>query len=83
MVKGLKTFYLDIEVLQELKKIKNSSTLINTYLRSYFSIASNLEKEELQVKAEEAKELAAVFEAKIEELNETNPQSIPRPDLSA
>jgi len=83
MVKGLKTFYLDIEVLQELKKIKNSSTLINTYLRSYFSIASNLEKEELQVKAEEAKELAAVFEAKIEELNETNPKSIPRPDLSA
>ncbi len=35
MVKGLCTFSLDIEVIKSLKKIKNKSKLINSYLIKY------------------------------------------------
>lgn len=63
------TFYLDIEVVQELKKIKNKSALVNNYLRHYFEIPQNIGKEELKAKVEEAHEIAAVFESKIEEID--------------
>lgn len=38
MVKGLTTFSLDIEVIEELKKEKNKSNLVNSYLRHYFNL---------------------------------------------
>ena len=44
MVKGLVTFSLDIEVITELKKEKNKSALINSYLIDYFRIRKENEK---------------------------------------
>ena len=73
-MKGLKTFYLDTEILLELKKIKNPSLLINAYLRNYFSIPQNLEKEDLKQKAVDAQVMADVFNAKVEELTEKEPE---------
>lgn len=61
-------FTIDADVALELQKIKNKSALINSYLRSYFGIPSNLELEDAKQKAEEAKEIAAVLEAKVEEI---------------
>jgi hypothetical protein len=71
MVKGLKTFYLDVEIIQELKKIKNPSTLVNSYLRNYFSLPQNLKEEELKQKSDEAKQQAAMIEAELDDLLKT------------
>ena len=73
-MKGLKTFYLDMEILQELKKIKNPSSLVNSYLKNYFSIPEVTDKVDAQTKADEAREIAAVFDAKVEELTKKEPE---------
>lgn len=67
-MKGLKTFYLDTDVLLELKKVKNSSALINSYLRHYLELPNINTINEAKAKSEELKEMAAVFDAKIEQM---------------
>lgn len=63
-----------MEVLQELKKVKNPSTIINSYLRSYFSVPTVTAEAEARARAEEAREVAAVFEAKAEEIKSSEPE---------
>jgi len=72
-MKGLKTFYLDTEVLFLLKGIKNPSALVNSYLRNYFTIP-DMKKTELKEKAVEATEMAAILNAKVEEEKAKEPK---------
>lgn len=46
-MKGQKILSLDLEIIEELKKEKNSSKLINDLLRDYFHQSTTLKKEEL------------------------------------
>jgi hypothetical protein len=73
-MKGLKTFYLDMEILQELKKIKNPSLLVNSYFKNYFSIPEITDKADAQAKADEAREIAAILDAKVEEIEKAEPE---------
>ena len=66
-----KTFTIDLEVAIELSKIKNASTLVNSYLRNYFSLPQNLKEEELKQKSDEAKQQAAMIEAELDDLLKT------------
>jgi predicted CopG family antitoxin len=73
-MKVTKTITIDVEVAVELSKVKNASDLINSYLKHYFEIPSIMDKTDAQAKAEEAREIAAAFEAKVEELTEKEPE---------
>ena len=62
------TLCLDIDVALMLSKEKNKSALINSYLRQYYSIPSDVPKEKLKQKATETKEELAILSAKIESI---------------
>jgi hypothetical protein len=68
------TLYIDIELAAMLAKEKNKSYLINSYLRNYYGIKPTTDKQELRIKADEAREMAAVFEAKIDQIESTEPE---------
>jgi len=62
-MKGNITLCLDFEVIIELKKEKNKSALINSYLRNYFSLNKKPEVEE-PLKEEEKEDFKDSFGSK-------------------
>jgi hypothetical protein len=62
-MKGQKILSLDIENLERLKEVKNSSKLINDYLTDYFSIGVR-EKEEIKKQLQRLKENKADIKKK-------------------
>jgi len=58
-------FYLDVEIIEQLRKEKNMSSIINSYLHSFYKINN---------KKEEIKETIKIKEKDIEELKELDKQ---------